>query len=114
MEEMKHGVIFFSVIALAVYQFILFAIERNWNGLILPIILIGLMLWFYIKPPQAYASRNKKVPKVKPSAATMAKLGQSKNGTKSVANGKKRKNYPFHVIEGQKKDKDDPDLPKYH
>ncbi|WP_211745184.1 hypothetical protein [Paenibacillus sp. Marseille-Q4541] len=111
---MKHGVVFFTVMALAVYQFILLAISGAWSQLLLPIILIGLMLWFYLKPPRTYASHGKKQPKVKPSAATMAKLGQTKNGTKPASTAKKRKDYPFHVIEGNKKDKNDPDVPKYH
>lgn len=110
---LKHGVIFFSVMALAIFQLIIFAASGAWNELILPIILVGLMLWFYLKPPAGYANSKKKYPKVKPSAATMAKLGQTKNGVKSTTT-KKRKDYPFHVIEGNKRDKDDPDVPKYH
>lgn len=110
---LKHGVIFFSVMALAVFQLIVYAVNGYWNQLIFPLILSGLMLWFYVKPPQGFANSGKKHPKVKPSAATMAKLGQTKNGVKSTTT-KKRKDYPFHVIEGNKRDKDDPDVPKYH
>ena len=110
---LKHGVIFFSVMALAIFQFIVLAVSGAWSQLIFPIILAGLMFWFYLKPPAGYANSRKKQPKVKPSAATMAKLGQSKNGAKSTTT-KKRKDYPFHVIEGNKRDKDDSDLPKYH
>lgn len=113
-KMLKHGVIFFTVMALAVFQMIVYAASGAWNFIILPLILIGLMLWFRLKPPRGYANSRKKHPKIKPSAATMAKLGQPKNKVKSTAAAKKRKDYPFHVIEGQKKDKNDPEVPKYH
>ncbi|WP_044479135.1 hypothetical protein [Paenibacillus antibioticophila] len=76
---------------------------------LIPIILIAVIFFLYRFPP---GKARKRSPKIKPSARTMAKVAQAKRGNTSAA--KKRKSYPFQVIEGNKGKKSDDDVPKYH
>lgn len=77
---------------------------------LIPVILIAVVFVLYKFPPGQARKRN---PKIKPSARTMAKVAQAKR--KNTSASKKRKTYPFQVIEGNKgKKSDDDDVPKYH
>lgn len=107
----KHAVAFWTIIILAVFGLYVNIRLGQWDALIFPLILGGLIFWFYKRPPRAMSGRH---PKVKPSKATMAKLERSKAGHRPGQTMNKRKSYPFHVIEGQKKSKNDDELPKYH
>ncbi|MCM3126444.1 TcpD family membrane protein [Paenibacillus provencensis] len=107
----KHALVFWTIIILAVFGLYEHIRRGEWAALIFPLILGGLIFWFYKRPPRALTGRH---PKVKPSKATMAKLERNKSGHRSGPSANKRKSYPFHVIEGQKKSKNDDELPKYH
>ncbi|MNP08611.1 hypothetical protein D3C76_1006880 [compost metagenome] len=85
------------------YDFILL------KNLLIPVIVFAVifLLFRFYQP-----SRSKKHPKVKPSRKTMEKApGIRKSTTNSSS--KKKKSYPFQVIEGQK-GKNDDNTPKYH
>lgn len=76
---------------------------------LIPLILVAVVFILYKFPPGRFRRQR---PKIKPSARTMAKVAQAKRTSASAA--KKRKSYPFQVIEGNKGKKSDDDLPKYH
>lgn len=76
---------------------------------LIPVILLIVVFLLYKFPP---GQARKRSPKIKPSARTMAKVAQAKRSNTSTA--KKRKSYPFQVIEGNKGKNADDDLPKYH
>ncbi|MCM3784129.1 hypothetical protein M3231_14190 [Neobacillus mesonae] len=107
----KHAVAFWTIMVLTVIGLINSILDGEWTALIFPLIIAGLLFWFYKRPPRAFGGKQ---PKIKPSKATMEKIAQNKTGYKSGTTTKKRKTYPFHVIDGQKKTKNDDDLPKYH
>ncbi|MEK3787906.1 hypothetical protein MKX74_16390 [Paenibacillus sp. FSL K6-1230] len=106
----RHAVIFYVSIALAVWGIADVLIRGDFGSLMMlmiPIAIFGVVFLLYKFPPGS--RRRKKMPKVKPSARTMAKVASSRKAQPS----KKRKEYPFYVIEGQK-GKEDEDIPKYH
>lgn len=113
-----------------VYRMIFMPSTIDWSGIIVTLVLIGILVFAFRSSAFQGGARNQ--PKVKPSARTMAKVkaqqGNYKNTSKSSpfaksgspgrstsgANGSKpKKNYPFHVIQGNK-GKEDEDIPKYH
>lgn len=98
---------------------------------LIPIGIVAVVAILYFVLPKArrsggYRMPNGKQPKIKPSARTQEKMarmsssGSSKpsasRGVKAPVpskNSKKKKNYPFQVIEGRKS-KEDEDMPKFH
>lgn len=98
---------------------------------LIPIGIIAVVAILYFVLPKArrsggYRTPDGKRPKIKPSARTQEKMARmsSSGSTKPSAprggkapvpskNSKKKKNYPFQVIEGRKS-KDDEDVPKFH
>lgn len=105
----RHAVIFYVSIALAAWGIADVLIRGDFGSLMMlmiPIAIFGVVFLLYKFPP---GGRRRKMPKVKPSARTMAKVASNRKTQQS----KKRKEYPFYVIEGQK-GKEDEDLPKYH
>ena len=127
-------VVFMSLLALiglvlGVYRMIFMPSTFDWSGLIITIVLLGVIL--YALRSSTGLQANRKQPKVKPSARTMAKVkaqqGNYKNVPKSspfaktstpgrstsTSGNKPKKNYPFQVIQGNK-GKDDEEMPKYH
>ncbi|MFM9279090.1 hypothetical protein [Paenibacillus jiagnxiensis] len=104
----KQAFVFWGFIALAIVGTAASIIRGDFmmlSVLLIPLIVFGVVLLLYKFPPR----RAAKTPKIKPSAKTMAKTA---GGRKSAA-AKKRKEYPFYVIEGQK-GKNNDDVPKYH
>ncbi|WP_435925101.1 hypothetical protein [Paenibacillus sp. DYY-L-2] len=105
----KQAILFWILIALAVFSIV----DGLFNGgtfriggLIIPLIVVGIVFLLYKFPPRKFAKQK---PKVKPSARTMAKVAAERR----PPSGKKRKSYPFQVIDGNK-GKNEDDLPKYH
>ncbi len=112
-----------------IYRMIFMPSTFDWSGLIITIVLLGVIL--YAMRSSMGFQTNRKHPKVKPSARTMAKVkaqqGSYKNVPKSspfaktstpgrstsTSGSKTKKNYPFQVIQGNK-GKDDEEMPKYH
>jgi len=98
---------------------------------LIPIGIIAVVAILYFVLPKArrsggYRTSEGKRPKIKPSARTQEKLARMSSSTSSKSsaprgvktpapskNSKKKKNYPFQVIEGRKS-KDDEDVPKFH
>ncbi|WP_037289392.1 hypothetical protein [Saccharibacillus sacchari] len=98
---------------------------------LIPIGIIAVVAILYFVLPKArrsggYRTSDGKRPKIKPSARTQEKLARMSSSTSSKSsaprgvkppapskNSKKKKNYPFQVIEGRKS-KDDEDVPKFH
>lgn len=74
---------------------------------LIPFALFLVVFLLYKYPPRRY----RRTPKIKPSQRTIAKAAASKRRPSSSV--PKRKDYPFHVIEG-KKGKSDDDTPRYH
>ncbi|MFB5268389.1 hypothetical protein ACE41H_16625 [Paenibacillus enshidis] len=104
----KQAFVFWGFIALAIVGTAVSIIRGDYgmlSVLLIPLIVFGIVLLLYKFPPR----RGTKTPKIKPSAKTMAKAA---GGRKPTA-AKKRKEYPFYVIEGQK-GKNNDDVPKYH
>ena len=104
----KGRIIFWTAISLAAIGLLSTFIDKNginWMRLLPPFIVIGGVWLLYKFPPNKFKQR--KTPKVKPSARTMAKVANQ-----SRPSGDRRKHYPFQVIEGQKGK--DGDHPKYH
>ncbi|MEW4370412.1 hypothetical protein [Paenibacillus kandeliae] len=113
-----------------VYRMIFMPSTIDWSGIIVTLVLIGILVFAFRS--SAFQGGSRKQPKVKPSARTMAKVkaqqGNYKNmsqsspfakssspnrSTSSSVGNKPKKNYPFHVIQGNK-GKDDEEVPKYH
>ncbi|MEO2207094.1 hypothetical protein ABGV42_25590 [Paenibacillus pabuli] len=109
----KQAIIFWIVIAIAAFGLISWVASRGIFGFIVPVAVLGGIFLLYKYPPRRWARKTK--PKIKPSARTMAKVkAQSGSGArKSSGSSKKRKDYPFHVIQGNK-GKSDEDIPKFH
>ncbi|MCM3208205.1 hypothetical protein [Paenibacillus illinoisensis] len=109
----KQAVIFWVIIVIAAFGLITWVGDRGIFGFIVPIVVLGGIFLLYKFPPGRWARKAK--PKIKPSARTMAKVkAQSGSGArKSSGSSKKRKDYPFHVIQGNKGKSDD-DIPKFH
>ncbi|MDP4096760.1 hypothetical protein OIN60_08240 [Paenibacillus sp. P96] len=104
----KQAIVFWGFIALAVLGMAASIIRGDYSTLsvlLIPLIVFGVVLLLYKFPPR----RGVKTPKIKPSAKTMAKT----TGGRKQTSAKKRKEYPFYVIEGQK-GKNNDDMPKYH
>ncbi|MDO3409525.1 hypothetical protein QWJ34_07095 [Saccharibacillus sp. CPCC 101409] len=93
---------------------------------ILPLAIVAVVAALYFLLPKArraggsYGGRGNQ-PKVKPSARTQEKLARMSSGSSKPTPAragktpppKKRKSYPFQVIEGRK-GKDEEDVPKFH
>lgn len=113
----RHALIFWIAVALAVYGVITGVANSGLSWLfwtLLPtLLLFALLVYAYRltqkKPNGPGGSRGSR-PKVKPSQKTMAKVAGVR---KTQAAPGKRKTYPFQVIEGSK-GKNDEQLPKYH
>lgn len=105
----KQVFIFWIFIALAIVGVAFSIINGDYGTLstvLVPLIVFGIVLLLYKFPLRRAADRT---PKIKPSAKTMAKSVSNRKATAT----KKRKEYPFYVIEGQK-GKNNDDIPKYH
>ncbi|GGN95538.1 hypothetical protein [Saccharibacillus kuerlensis] len=124
----KPGVAGYIILALAALGLVQILMNPSITWLI-PIAIVAVIVLLYFLLPNARrpggfrspgAGRK---PKIKPSARTQEKLARmsssgsaSKNfsrGGKTSSDSKKRKSYPFQVIEGRKS-KDDEDVPKFH
>ncbi|HEY2493913.1 MAG TPA: hypothetical protein VGI33_13530 [Paenibacillus sp.] len=102
----RHFIIFWTAISLA-----LIGAFISSSKLLIPVLVIGVLFLLnkYLPKQQSRQSR----PKVKPSRKTMDKVASTARKSTSGSVGKKHKNYPFQVIEGQK-GKNDDQTPKYH
>ncbi|WP_145408390.1 hypothetical protein [Paenibacillus xylanexedens] len=109
----KQAVLFWTFITLAAIGALAFLSSGGISRIVIPLIVLGGIFLLYKYPPQRW--RRKSTPKVKPSARTMAKVNAQQSSTKKSTSGssKKRKDYPFQVIQGQK-GKSDEDIPKFH
>ncbi|NGZ74161.1 hypothetical protein [Saccharibacillus alkalitolerans] len=125
----KPGTAGWIILALAAIGLFKLITEPSITWLI-PLALVAVVALLYFLLPNARRPGGfrspgaPKRPKVKPSARTQEKLarmsssGSSKppaprSGKAPAAPAKKRKNYPFQVIEGRK-GKDEDDIPKFH
>ncbi|MDO7905182.1 hypothetical protein Q5741_01980 [Paenibacillus sp. JX-17] len=103
----RQAVIFWGSIILAVIGLI--DSPQFLTTLIIPVVLLAVVFLLYKYPPSRGRSKQ---PKVKPSARTMAKVAESRKTSSSAS--KRRKEYPFYVIEGHKGKQEDDNIPKYH
>lgn len=126
----RPGIAGWIILALAAVGILQIIMNPSITWLI-PIGIIAVVAILYFVLPKArrsggYRTPDGKRPKIKPSVRTQEKMarmsssGSSKpsapRGGKAPApskNSKKKKNYPFQVIEGRKS-KDDEDVPKFH
>ncbi|WP_172250296.1 hypothetical protein [Saccharibacillus deserti] len=128
----KPGVAGFVILALAALGIVNILMNPSMTWLI-PIGIIAVVALLYFLLPntrRAGGTRSSgsggQRPKIKPSARTQEKMSRmsssasskaaASRGSKSktpAAPAKKRKNYPFQVIEGRK-GKDEDDIPKFH
>lgn len=110
----RHALIFWISIALAVWGLVTEFMVRGFAALsifIIPLVLFALLYYAYkVAPGRVSGGSGRSRTKVKPSAKTMSKVAGIR---KSGASPGKRKSYPFQVIEGSK-GKNDDQLPKYH
>ncbi|OWA37027.1 hypothetical protein B9G55_02825 [Saccharibacillus sp. O16] len=121
------GFIILGLAALGIFQIIS---KPSWDWLIpLAVVAIVTLLYFLLpnaKRPSGFRQGGSKQPKIKPSARTQEKLARmsssggsaskpsaSRGSKPAPTTAKKRKNYPFQVIEGRK-GKDDDNIPKFH
>ncbi|QOS80013.1 hypothetical protein JNUCC31_03430 [Paenibacillus sp. JNUCC31] len=108
----KQAILFWTFIALAAVGILTSLWNKGVSQLVIPLIVFGVVFLLYKYPPRRFA-RKTSSPKIKPSARTMAKVNAQSGTRKSSSSSKKRKDYPFQVIQGQK-GKSDEDVPKYH
>ncbi|MFS0854777.1 MULTISPECIES: hypothetical protein [Paenibacillus] len=108
----KQAIIFWTFIALAAIGILTRLGSGGISQIIIPLVVFGVVFLLYKYPPRRWA-RKTSSPKIKPSAKTMAKVNAQSGARKSSGSSKKRKDYPFQVIQGQK-GKSDEDVPKYH
>ncbi|MEC0124210.1 hypothetical protein [Paenibacillus pabuli] len=108
----KQAILFWTFIALAAVGILTSLWSKGVSQLVIPLIVFGVVFLLYKYPPRRWA-RKTSSPKIKPSARTMAKVNAQSSARKSSSSSKKRKDYPFQVIQGQK-GKSDEDVPKYH
>ncbi|MCQ4085894.1 hypothetical protein [Saccharibacillus sp. JS10] len=126
----KPGVAGWIILALAALGLVQMLLNPSLTWLIPIGIVIILIALYFILPNNGrsggYRTPSGKRPKIKPSARTQEKLARMSSSASSkpqaarvdknaapVKATKKKKNYPFQVIEGRKS-KDDEDLPKFH
>ncbi|GEM_PF-1105916 len=124
----RPGIAGFIVLGLAALGLFKMITKPSLGWLIpLGIVVLVAALYFLLpnaKRPGGFRSGSGKQPKIKPSARTQEKLARMSSpgsaskssaprGGKPAPTAKKRKNYPFQVIEGRK-GKDDDDIPKFH
>ena len=109
----KQAILFWTFITLAAVGVIALLSRGGISQIVIPLIVLGGVFLLYKYPPPRW--RRKSTPKVKPSARTMAKVNAQQSSTKKSTSGssKKRKGYPFQVIQGQK-GKSDEEIPKFH
>ncbi|CAM3292664.1 MULTISPECIES: DUF2207 domain-containing protein [Saccharibacillus] len=128
----KPGAAGFVILALAALGIVQILMNPSITWLI-PIVIIAVvaLLYFFLpnsrRPGGFRSTGGGRQPKIKPSARTQEKMARmSSSGSAKAAparpgkapalpakNPKKRKNYPFQVIEGRK-GKDEDDIPKFH
>ncbi|MCP1185489.1 hypothetical protein [Paenibacillus sp. 1781tsa1] len=108
----KQAILFWTFIALAAVGVLTWLGNASPSRIIIPLVVFGAVFLLYKYPPRRWASKAK-LPKIKPSARTMAKVNAQSSARKSSGSSKKRKDYPFQVIQGQK-GKSDEDIPKFH
>ncbi|MDN4601667.1 hypothetical protein P5G61_10570 [Paenibacillus sp. F6_3S_P_1C] len=108
----RQAIIFWTLIALAAIGILNWLLSGGISRIVIPLIVFGVVFLLYKYPPRRWASKASS-PKIKPSAKTMAKVNAQSGTRKSNSSSKKRKDYPFQVIQGQK-GKSDEDVPKYH
>lgn len=109
----KQAIVFWTVIILATFGIIGILGRASLSSILIPLIVFGVVFLLYKYPPARW-SRKAKTPKIKPSAKTMAKVNAQNNASaRKSSSSKKRKDYPFQVIQGQK-GKSEEDIPKYH
>lgn len=109
----KQAIVFWAVMILAAFGIIGLLGRASLSGILIPLIVFGVVFLLYKYPPARW-SRKAKTPKIKPSAKTMAKVNAQKHASaRKNSTSKKRKDYPFQVIQGQK-GKSEEDIPKYH
>lgn len=109
----RHALIFWISIALAVLGLITEFMVRGLAALsifIIPLVLLALLYYAYKVVPRTTGGYGQSRNKIKPSAKTMSKVAGIR---KTGGSPGKRKSYPFQVIEGSK-GKNDDQLPKYH
>ncbi|MGO4527518.1 hypothetical protein AB4Z30_00445 [Paenibacillus sp. 2TAF8] len=110
----KQAIVFWVVVVLASFGIISFLTRASLSSILIPLIVFGVVFLLYKYPPARW-SRKAKTPKIKPSAKTMAKVNaQHHANARKSSSSKKRKDYPFQVIQGQKGKNNDEDIPKYH
>ncbi|CAI6063045.1 hypothetical protein PAECIP112173_01868 [Paenibacillus sp. JJ-100] len=110
----KQGILFWALIILAAFGLIGLLGRLSLANILIPLIVFGVVFLLYKYPPARW-SRKAKTPKIKPSAKTMAKINAQHNAaTRKSSSSKKRKEYPFQVIQGQKGKNNEEDIPKYH
>ncbi|WP_339831287.1 hypothetical protein [Paenibacillus sp. FSL R7-0272] len=110
----KQAIVFWAFIVLAALGVISFITRASLSSILIPLIVFGVVFLLYKFPPARW-SRKAKTPKIKPSAKTMAKVNAQNNvNARKSSSSKKRKDYPFQVIQGQKGKSNEEDVPKYH
>lgn len=119
------GIIVLVLAALGIFRMI----TNPSLGWLIPLGIVAVVAALYFllpnsRRPGGFRSGGGKQPKIKPSARTQEKLARmsssggaakpaASRGNKPAPAAKKRKNYPFQVIEGRK-GKDDDNIPKFH
>lgn len=106
----KQAIVFWAFIVLAAFGVLSWLSNASIVQILIPVVVLGGAFLLYKYPPRRWA--RKQTPKIKPSAKTMAKVNAQNSARKSHST-RKRKDYPFHVIQGQK-GKNDEDVPKFH
>ncbi|KAA8782317.1 hypothetical protein ABIE27_000825 [Paenibacillus sp. 4624] len=110
----KQAIVFWAFIVLAALGVIGLLGRASFSSILIPLIVFGVVFLLYKYPPARW-SRKAKTPKIKPSAKTMAKVNAQNNvSARKSSSSKKRKDYPFQVIQGQKGKSNEEDIPKYH
>lgn len=109
----KQAILFWTFIVLAALGIMNLLGSARISSIIIPLVVFGVVFLLYKYPPRRWA-RKAKSPKIKPSARTMAKVNAQSSARKSNASSKKRKDYPFQVIQGQKGKSEEEDIPKFH
>ncbi|WP_342551807.1 hypothetical protein [Paenibacillus sp. FSL R7-0652] len=110
----KQAIVFWAFIVLAALGVIGLLGRASLSSILIPLIVFGVVFLLYKYPPARW-SRKANTPRIKPSAKTMAKVNAQNNVTaRKSSSSKKRKDYPFQVIQGQKGKNSEEDIPKYH